>query len=174
MTEAKKDDTVKPQTPEVVEAEIVDEEESTQWSERLLSVSHWLRFLFMVLFAVIAGVASYVMTALVVLQFLWALITGEGNDKLRSFGSSLSQYIYQIMRFLTYNTDDKPFPFADWPETDLKIETSPSKKSNRGLYSLTTVEGEVSMICLRSDMIFPNTAVSTLPTTTLVTKISKG
>ena len=95
-------------------------EKDTSWQGRLLSVDHWLRFVFMVLFAIILGVVGYVMTALVVLQFIWGLITGEGNDKLRDFGSSLSQYIYQTLRFLTYNTEDKPFPFADWPDSESK------------------------------------------------------
>jgi hypothetical protein len=102
---------------EAVEAEIVDDKEPT-WSERLLSVDHWLRFVFMVLFAIILGVAGYVISILVIIQFIWALVTGEGNDNLRAFGSSLSQYIYQMLRFLTYNTEEKPFPFADWPESE--------------------------------------------------------
>lgn len=99
------------------EAEVEAKPEPT-WAQRLLSADHWLRFAFMVLFAIILGVVSYVMTALVIVQFIWALIAGEGNDKLREFGSSLSQYIYQMLRFLTYNTEDKPFPFADWPDAE--------------------------------------------------------
>lgn len=107
-----------------LEAEAVDvdiiENKAPRWSERLLSVDHWLRFVFMVFFAIILGVVSYVITVLVVVQFIWALIAGEGNDKLREFGSALSHYIYQILRFLTYNTEDKPFPFNDWPESEKK------------------------------------------------------
>ncbi len=103
--------------PKGVEAEIVETVEPS-WSERLLSTDHWLRFVFMLLFAFILGIISYVVTALVLLQFIWALVTGEGNDKLRKFGSSAAQYIYQILRFLTYNSEDKPFPFADWPESE--------------------------------------------------------
>ena len=72
----------------------------------------------MVLFLLILGVVSYLIVALVVLQFFWALIAGEGNDKLRDFGSSVARFILQVLRFLTYNTDDKPFPFADWPESE--------------------------------------------------------
>ncbi|MGH1487625.1 MAG: DUF4389 domain-containing protein [Cellvibrionaceae bacterium] len=113
--EANKDSTVV--EVEAVEAEIIEDKEPS-WGERLLSVDHWLRFAFMVLFAIILGVVSYVMTVLVIIQFIWALVAGEGNDKLREFGSSLSQYIYQTLRFLTYNTEDKPFPFADWPESE--------------------------------------------------------
>ncbi len=96
--------------------ETIDVEPS--WGERLLSVEHWLRFVFMVLFAIIVSIAGYVMMALVLLQFLLSLITGEANDNLREFGGRLSQYIYQILRFLTYNSQDKPFPFADWPDAE--------------------------------------------------------
>ncbi|MGH1440488.1 MAG: DUF4389 domain-containing protein [Cellvibrionaceae bacterium] len=103
-----------------VEAESVEtiDDVEPNWNERLLSADHWLRFVFMVLFALILGAASYVITVLVIIQFVWALVTGEGNDKLREFGSSVSQYIYQMLRFLTYNSEDKPFPFADWPESE--------------------------------------------------------
>lgn len=96
--------------------ETIDIEPS--WKERLLSADHWLRFVFMVLFAIILGVAAYVISVLVVIQFVWALVTGEGNEKLRNFGGSLGVYIHQTLRFLTYNTEDKPFPFADWPDNE--------------------------------------------------------
>jgi hypothetical protein len=102
---------------ENVEAEIIETVEPS-WKDRLLSVDHWLRFAFMVLFLLILGVVSYLIVALVVLQFFWALIAGEGNDKLRDFGSSVARFILQVLRFLTYNTDHKPFPFADWPESE--------------------------------------------------------
>ena len=99
------------------------QEQSTQgkqWKERLLSADHWLRFVFMVLFAIISYLACYVIVVLVLLQFVWSLIAGKGNGKLRDLGSSLSRYMYQILRFLTYNTEDKPFPFSDWPESESK------------------------------------------------------
>lgn len=81
----------------------------------LLSSKHWLRLLFMVLFALLFQVATLVMWVLVVLQFLFSLITGRDNKNLRAFGASLSTYIHQTLKFLTYVSDEKPFPFADWP-----------------------------------------------------------
>jgi len=90
----------------------------SSWKNRLLSVDHWLRFAFMVLFILILSVVSYLIVGLVILQFFWALIAGEGNDKLRDFGSSVSSFISQVLRFLTYNTNTKPFPFADWPASE--------------------------------------------------------
>jgi hypothetical protein len=56
-----------------------------------------------------------VTAAVVVLQFLFTVFSGETNANLRQFGASLSRYTYQLMLYLTYNTDDKPFPFGPWP-----------------------------------------------------------
>jgi hypothetical protein len=46
---------------------------------------------------------------------LFSLITGEDNQHLRRFGHSLSTYIYDVLKFLCYSSEEKPFPFADWP-----------------------------------------------------------
>lgn len=78
----------------------------------------WLRALYMVLFGVIYNVAEIVLLAVVVLQFLLTLFTGKTNQRLLSFGEALSTFVYQIFRFLTYNTEDKPFPFGPWPGVD--------------------------------------------------------
>ncbi|BFM20378.1 DUF4389 domain-containing protein [Gilvimarinus japonicus] len=82
----------------------------------ITSADHWIRLVFMILFAFILYVAAFVVGVLVLVQFLFALITGSDNSNLRQLGDSLTQYIAQTLRFLTYNSDDKPFPFADWPE----------------------------------------------------------
>ncbi len=87
-----------------------------QVKSNVTSASHWMRFVYMLLFAVILYVAGIVVGVVVLIQFLFALFTGSDNTQLRQLGDSLSQYIYAALRFLTYNTDDKPFPFADWPE----------------------------------------------------------
>ena len=89
-----------------------------QLKSNLTSGRTWLRCLYMIFFAVCLQVASIVLWVLVVLQFLFALISGSDNENLRDFGQTLSKFIYQALSFLTFNSDDKPFPFADWPEVD--------------------------------------------------------
>lgn len=84
----------------------------------ILSPDHWIRLVFMLLFGLVLQVASLVIGLVVVLQFFFALITGKPNDKLRAFGASLTRYIADTLKFLTYNSEDKPFPFADWPDDD--------------------------------------------------------
>lgn len=90
----------------------------------LLSSKHWMRLVFMLLFSVILYVASMVVWILVIIQFLFSLITGQDNLKIRQFAYSLSTYIYETLKFLTYSSEEKPFPFADWPAADVP-ESSP-------------------------------------------------
>lgn len=83
---------------------------------------------FMVLFMLLLQVASTVMFLLVVVQFLFALISGCDNSSLRKFGNALSKFIFQSLQFLTYNSEEKPFPFADWPEADESAQTCKASK----------------------------------------------
>ncbi|MBR9912086.1 MAG: DUF4389 domain-containing protein [Gammaproteobacteria bacterium] len=86
-----------------------------QLKSNLLSSAHWIRLLFMLLFALLVQVAAAVMWVVVVVQFLFNLLGGTSNIPLREFGHSLSVFIFQCWQFLNYNADDKPFPFQDWP-----------------------------------------------------------
>lgn len=81
--------------------------------------SVWIRVLFMVVF----GIASYLLLLpliiiLSIAQALFTLITGEPNENLRYFSATLVLYVSQIIRFLTYLSEDKPFPFSDFPELE--------------------------------------------------------
>jgi hypothetical protein len=37
------------------------------------------------------------------------------NPRLVEFAPGLSRYIYEILRYVTYESDERPFPFSDWP-----------------------------------------------------------
>ncbi|GGY71085.1 hypothetical protein GCM10011613_14560 [Cellvibrio zantedeschiae] len=89
-----------------------------QIKSNLTSSKHWLRLIFMLIFAAVLQVASIVMWILVIAQFIFSLITGVDNINLRRFGHSLSIYIFDTLKFLTYASEEKPFPFSDWPEPD--------------------------------------------------------
>ncbi len=90
--------------------------EPRDFEEHIKSRTTWLRLLFMIIFVFLYGVSRIVVIAVVVLQFFWVLFTGETNEKLKAFGQSLATYTYQVIRYLTYNTDSRPFPFDDdWP-----------------------------------------------------------
>lgn len=81
----------------------------------LKSESRWLRLIFMALFAALSYFAIMIILALACIQAIVGFITGSPNVRLLNFSDSLSHFIYQCMQFLTYNTEEKPFPFSDWP-----------------------------------------------------------
>lgn len=93
-----------------------------QLKSNLGSRKTWLRGLYMLLFAVIYSVTEVVIGAVVILQFLFTLVTGKTNARLLQFGRSLSRYVYQIMLFFTFNSEELPFPFNEWPSADVTDE----------------------------------------------------
>ena len=87
--------------------------------ENLKAKSTWLRLVFMLIFCFLGWVASMVAMVVVVLGFFWVLFTGETNKQLAGAGQGIAKYIYQIIQYLTYNSDERPFPFdASWPGPD--------------------------------------------------------
>ncbi|MBC3954239.1 protein of unknown function [Pseudomonas asturiensis] len=85
-------------------------ESNTQKNESIL-----LRILWMLLFVIVWQVAEVVLAGVVLVQLGYRLIYGAPSGTLMNFGDSLSQFLAQIGRFGTFHTDQKPWPFADWP-----------------------------------------------------------
>ncbi len=78
--------------------------------------SIWLRLVFMIVMGVAYSVAEFVTLVVVVFQFLTSLFTGKPNDRLNRFGRNLARYFQQITVYMTFATEEKPFPFAPWPD----------------------------------------------------------
>ncbi len=89
-----------------------------------VDVSNWKRFGYMILFAVIYNIAEIVLVAVVIIQVGFTLIKGSRNERLLRFGGQLSAYVYRIFQYLTYNIEEKPYPFSDWPEYKVSEEAT--------------------------------------------------
>ena len=63
-------------------------------------------------------------------QFLASLFTGQPNDQLTRFGRNLARYLQQITVFMTFATEEKPFPFTPWPDEPHE-EASVEEDSNQ-------------------------------------------
>jgi len=84
--------------------------------DNLKSKATWMRALYMLICCALIGLASVVGSFVVALGFLWVLFTGSVNQGLQQVGRSLASYIHEIVLFLTFNSDDKPFPLGnEWP-----------------------------------------------------------
>lgn len=107
--------------------------------KHLFNSSTWGRGLIMLIFVFLLygliaelftnGVLMVVVAAVVLFQFGFMLFTGQPNTRLLAFGESLGIYIYQVIRYLTYNTEEKPFPFRSWPNvTEAPVESKPAAR----------------------------------------------
>lgn len=102
--------------------------------EKLTSKNKWIRGLYMLLFAIMYNIAEILVTAVAVFQFVISLFTGKTNEYLITFGQRLSTFIYQIMQFLTFNSEEKPYPFSPWPlgPPEAKKKRSSGEKAKTG------------------------------------------
>ena len=104
----------------------------------LTNANTWIRFAYMLLFTVLLMAARLVITVVVVVQFILVLLTGSDNKNLRDLGQGLGKWVYQTLMFLTFNSEDKSFPFDEWP----KVDSSEGYSANAVDEEESVVEGE--------------------------------
>ena len=80
--------------------------------------SIWMRGLLMILMALAYQLASTLLFFVAIIQFVLALINGSPNARLMGFGRSLGRYQGQNANFVSFASEELPFPFADWPTGD--------------------------------------------------------
>jgi hypothetical protein len=112
----------------------------------------WRRLLFMALFTVLYGLAKAVLTVVVIVQFIVIFTTGSANNQLLKLGSALSIYAYQIIRYLTFNSDSQPFPLSEWPQDE--SEQSPWRDEESSVYDSGSETEELQ----ENDQTEPNAA----------------
>lgn len=95
--------------------------------QNLRNLDSWLRGLFIVIFAVIFYFLVGIIWLLVIFQFLTTVITGKLNNQLENFSGVLTDYALQILDYVTYQSDLKPFPFSPLPDQE-KNEKAPAGK----------------------------------------------
>ncbi len=84
------------------------------FKENFLNPSHWIRLLFIILFTLgLYFLFFIVLLLLIVIQFVCSLITGSPNENLTQASKVFASYIMQVINYLTYNSDEKPWPFND-------------------------------------------------------------
>ena len=80
--------------------------------------SIWVRGLLMLLMGFAFQASGTVICIVTVIQFVMTLLNDTPNERLVAFGRSLGRYLQQIINFLTFATEETPFPFGDWPAGD--------------------------------------------------------
>ncbi len=73
------------------------------------------RIFYTILFAFIGWVALWVFAFVVLIQFGFLLITGQVNNNLKGFNKEIGLFLFDMIKYLSFQTNQKPFPFRDWP-----------------------------------------------------------
>jgi hypothetical protein len=87
-------------------------------TQNLKNPAFWKRLLFMALFAIAYTVAEFAIWVVILFLIFFNLFTGGSNERAVTLGRQVSAYIYHLLLYLTYNTEERPFPFTDWPKPE--------------------------------------------------------
>lgn len=86
-----------------------------QKTQDLARLNPWIRLLYLLLFLAIFNLVEAATYIVLVVQFIFHLFTGRPNERLAELGSSLASYARELIVFLTYRSDELPYPFGPWP-----------------------------------------------------------
>jgi hypothetical protein len=92
--------------------------------ENLKRPSLWKRVFFTLGFALLFNIILVPLVLLMVLvQVAFSLFAGEKNRNLADLSEKLVAYLVEVLGFLLFTTEHKPFPFNDFPGSG-EINTS--------------------------------------------------
>lgn len=119
-------------------------DELNQIVDNLRKPAVWIRIVFMVAFAVVLYlIIAPVILVVIMAQILFVFIAGSPNSNLRDFSIALVEYIFQILKFLIYATDNKPFPFSNFPSVqDDKFNINNEPEIKKDTKAMTGEESE--------------------------------
>ena len=108
--------------------------------EELLKPSKWIRLLFMVVYSLIIEIIALpLILILIFLQFLFHLIAGSPNNQIINNTNWLIDFLKESFEYLTYKTEQKPFPFDQDDSVENNDDTeqviTESPESSDGLSS---------------------------------------
>jgi len=85
-----------------------------------------MRLLYTVLFFVAFELVKTAVHLSVVFQYIYLFITQKPCEPVRRFANQATTYAYVLLRYLSLNTNARPYPFAPFPAEKDQPETSVS------------------------------------------------
>ncbi|WP_421852494.1 DUF4389 domain-containing protein [Marinomonas sp.] len=82
----------------------------------------WFRVIFMLLYWVVLNIAVTVFGVLLILVSLVKLGSKYEPVTLSSWLKGVTAFIGQIFSFLSFESEEKPFPFQPWPQVNADEE----------------------------------------------------
>lgn len=78
--------------------------------------SRWARLIPMIVLLICFGLAEAALYIIALIQFIWTLVNEDPNEQLTDFGVALSKWVAQDAKYLSYASEEKPFPWDKWPD----------------------------------------------------------
>ena len=75
----------------------------------------FIRFLYSMLYLVVFEILKVIVQITVVFQYIYLFVSLSHNDSVRNLSNKVAAYTYEVIRYLTLNTNLRPFPFNDFP-----------------------------------------------------------
>ena len=82
------------------------------------------RLISMVVLALSFGVSIFVLMVLILGQVLFGLFAKEQNMALKQMGKKISNYVHESLTYLTFNSNERPFPYRGWDDSSQQQEVS--------------------------------------------------
>ena len=86
-------------------------------TENIKEPSIWVNFFLKVVYLVFLNFIVPFLGFITLLQLLFSIGSKKPNENLVSFSKKISSYLYQIINFITYSSDQRPWPFNSFPES---------------------------------------------------------
>jgi hypothetical protein len=74
-----------------------------------------IRLLYTLLYVAIFEVVKTIILLITLFEYFLLLITLQHNEPARSFANRVATYAYRLMRYVTLNENQRPFPFSEFP-----------------------------------------------------------
>ncbi len=74
------------------------------------------RVLYTILYLIIGRFISMVLFVITITQFIYSWLSGEPNEKILTFSQNMAEYTKQLVEYVGFNTNEKPWPIGDWPD----------------------------------------------------------
>lgn len=75
-----------------------------------------IRLLYTVFFFIIFEILKIIIQVSVLFQYVYLFITKTYSEPVRNFTNKVSVYAYKVLRYVTLNENEKPYPFKDFPQ----------------------------------------------------------
>ena len=113
--------------------------------EEVLKIGKWTRFLFMLLYAFVLNFVISVSIGLAFIQFIFVLFTAKVNEALSDFNKHLYLFVSDTLKFLLFDTEDKPFPFKKSSEEEGEVIEVEVETDSKDVEEVFVEEVEVTL-----------------------------